>query len=104
MLVILIRVTWSRTSTQFAVLKISIESVFLTVPMASAEFYEAVAYALSCVDRQDLTLHDHETQARRSSCSSCTPMIVAQGVFAWFLTGYRKSSCYQLLAFVYDFK
>ena len=36
--------------------KISIESVFLTVPVASAEFHEAVAYALSCVGRQDLTL------------------------------------------------
>ena len=31
-------------------------------------------------------------------------MIVARGVFAWFSTGYGKSSCYQLLAFVYDFK
>ena len=30
-------------------------------------------------------------------------MIVARGVFAWFLAGYGKSSCYQLLAFVYDF-
>ena len=36
--------------------KFSIESVFLTVPMASAEIHEAVAYALSCVGRQDLTL------------------------------------------------
>ena len=35
---------------------------------------------------------------------SCTSMIVARGVFAWFPAGYRKSSCYQLLAFVYDFK
>ena len=31
-------------------------SVFLTVTMASDEFHEAVAYALSCVGRQDLTL------------------------------------------------
>ena len=37
----------------YAVLKISIES---TVPMASAEFHEAIAYALSCVRRHDLTL------------------------------------------------
>ena len=27
----------------------TIEFVFLTVPMASAEFHEAVAYALSCI-------------------------------------------------------
>ena len=65
--------------------------------MASAEFHEAVVYALSCDT-------DRETQARRSSCSSCTPMIVARAVFAWFPAGYGKSSCYQLLAFVYDFK
>ena len=31
-------------------------------------------------------------------------MIVARAVFAWFPAGYGKSSCYQLLAFVYDFK
>ena len=31
-------------------------------------------------------------------------MIVARAVFAWFPPGYGKSSCYQLLAFVYDFK
>ena len=30
--------------------------------------------------------------------------IVARAVFAWFPTGYGKSSCYQSLAFVYDFK
>ena len=41
----------------YAVLKVSLLSlVFLTIPMASAEFHEAVAYALSCVGRQDLTL------------------------------------------------
>ena len=34
----------------------SIKNVFLTVPMASAEFHEAAAYALSCVGLQDLTL------------------------------------------------
>ena len=31
-------------------------------------------------------------------------MIVARGVFAWCPAGYRKSSCYQLLAFAYDFE
>ena len=47
---------------------------------------------------------DRETQARRSSCSSNTPVIVARGEFVWFSAGYGKSSCYQLLAFVYDSK
>ena len=47
---------------------------------------------------------DRETQARKNSCSSCTPMIVARGEFVWFSAGYEKSSCYQLLAFVYDSK
>ena len=41
---------------QYAVLKFLSSLVFLTVPMASAEFHEAVAYALSCVGRQDQTL------------------------------------------------
>ena len=34
----------------------TIESVFFTVPTASAEFHETLAYAHSCVGRQDLTL------------------------------------------------
>ena len=101
LLVNLIRVTWSRTRTQYAVLKFSIEFVYLTVPMASAEFHGAVAHALTCVGRQNVT---SEKQPRRSSCSSCTPVIAARGVFAWFPAGYGKPSCYQLLAFVYDFK
>ena len=71
--------------------------------MASADFHEAVVYALSCVGRQNVTLTvKHKQEA--SSCSSFTPMIVARAVFAWFPAGYGKSSCYQLLAFVYDFK
>ena len=46
----------SRTRTQYAVLKISIEFVYLTVPMASAEFHGAVSNALSCIGRQNVTL------------------------------------------------
>ena len=46
LLVNLIRVTWSRTRTQYAVLKFSIEFVYLTVSMASAEFHGAVAHAI----------------------------------------------------------
>ena len=56
LLVNLIRVTWSRTRTQYAVLNFLSSLVFLTVPMASAEFHEAVVYALSCVGRQNVTL------------------------------------------------
>ena len=53
LLVNLIRVTWSRTRTQYAV---SIESCLLDRPYGSADFHEAVVYALSCVGRQNVTL------------------------------------------------
>ena len=56
LLVNLIRVTWSRTRTQYAVLKISIEFCLFDRPYGSAEFHEAVVYALSCVGRQNVTL------------------------------------------------
>ena len=32
--------------------------------MASADFLEAIAYALSCVDQQDLTLKPKQKEAR----------------------------------------
>ena len=68
--------------------------------MASAEFHDAVVYDLSCVGQQIVTL----TVKPKQEKASCTPMVVARAVFAWFPAGYGKSSCCQLLAFVYDFK
>ena len=55
LLVNLIRVMWSRTHTHFTVLKV-IDSCLLDLPMASAKFHEAVAYAVSFVGRQNMTL------------------------------------------------
>ena len=103
LLVNLIHVTWSRTRTQYAVLKISIESCLLDRPYVVCRLPWGRCL---CSFVRWSTEHDtdRETQARRSSCSSCTPMIVARAVFAWFPAGYGKLSCYQLLAFVYDFK
>ena len=66
--------------------------------MASVEFHEAVVYALSCVDRQDLTL----TVEPKQEQALVVVVHCRTGVFAWFPAGYGKSSCYQLLAFVYD--
>ena len=51
----------------------------------TSEFSSAVAYALSCL-RQELK--DKE----------------GNDVFAWFLTGYGKFVCYQLLPFMFDYK
>ena len=103
LLVNLIRVPWSRTRTQYAVLKFLSSLVFLTVPMSSADFHEAVVYALSCVGRQNMTLTVKPKQ-EKALVVVVHLWIVARAVFAWFPTGYGKSSCYQLLAFVHDFK
>ena len=103
LLVNLIRVRWSPTRTQYAVLKISIESCLLDRPcgVCRVPCGRCLCSFVRWSTERDT---DRETQARRSSCSSCTPMIVARAMFAWFPAGYGKSSCYQLLAFVYDFK
>ena len=105
LLVNLIRVTLLRTRTQYAVLKISIESCLVdrSYGVCRVPWGRCLCSFVRWSTEHDT---DRETQARRSSCysSSCTPMIVTQGVFVWFPAGYGKSSCYQLLAFVYDFK
>ena len=96
----LIRVTRSHTLTQYAVLNIS---CLLDRPygVCGVPWGHCLCSFVHWSTERDT---DRETQARRSFCSSCTPMIGARGMFAWFPAGYGKSSCYQLLAFVYDFK
>ena len=102
LLVNLIRVTLSRTRTQYAVLKFSIESCLLDRPygVCRVPWGRCLCSFVRWSTERDTV---HETQARRSSCSSCTPMIVARGVGSP-LAMHGKSSCHQLLAFVYDFK
>ena len=65
--------------------------------MASTEFLEAVAYALSCVGLEDFRLKPKQEEA-------LIHLYDGQDVFAWFPTGYGKSLCYQLLPFMFDFK
>ena len=65
--------------------------------MASTEFLEAVAYALSCVGLEDLKLKTKQEEA-------LIHLYDGHDVFAWFSTGYGKSLCYQLLPFMFDFK
>ena len=63
----------------------------------SVEFREAVAYSLSCLQLQSLTLRPKQEEALFHLYSG-------RDVFAWFPTGYGKSICYQLLPFMFDFK
>ena len=65
--------------------------------MATTEFREAVAYALSCVRREGLVLKPKQEKA-------LIHLYAGRDVFAWFPTGYGKSLCYQLLPFMFDYK
>ena len=61
------------------------------------DFDRALAYALSCVKQEVLSLKDQQVEAVK---------LLSEGkdIFVWFPTGYRKSICYQLLPFVFDVK
>ena len=65
--------------------------------LATTEFCEAVAYALSCVHREGLVLKPKQEEA-------FIHLYAGRDVFAWFPTGYGKSLCYQLLPFMFDYK
>jgi len=64
---------------------------------SSFNFDRALAYALSCVKQEVLSLKDQQVEAVK---------LLSEGkdVFVWFPTGYGKSICYQLLPFVFDVK
>ena len=64
---------------------------------SSFDFDRVLAYALSCVKQEGLSLKDQQVEAVK---------LLSEGkdVFVWFPTGYGKSICYQLLPFVFDVK
>ena len=69
----------------------------LAMANSSFDFDRALAYALSCVKQQGLSLKDQQVEAVK---------LLSEGkdVFVWFPTGYGKSICYQLLPFIFDVK
>ena len=62
-----------------------------------AEYYEALAYSLLCVNQQNLVLKAKQEEA-------LFHLYNGRDVFAWFPTGYGKSICFQLIPFLLDFK
>jgi len=64
---------------------------------SSFDFDRALAYALSYLKQEVLSLKDQQVEAVK---------LLSEGknVFVWFPTGYGKSICYQLLPFVFDIK
>ena len=69
----------------------------LSMASSSFDFDRALAYALSCVKQEVLSLKDQHVEAVK---------ILSEGkdVFVWFPTSYGKSICYQLLPFIFDIK
>ena len=66
---------------------------------SSFDFDRALAYALSCVKQEVLSLKDQQMEA-----VNCKVLSEGKNVFVWFPTGYGKSICYQLLPLVFDVK
>jgi len=71
----------------------------LALAMASSSFNfdRALAYALSCVKQEGLSLKDQQVETVKH-------LSEGKDVFVWFPTSYGKSICYQLLPFVFDIK
>ena len=69
----------------------------LAMVSSSFDFDRALAYALSYVKQEGLSLKDQQVEAVKR-------LSEGKDVFVWFPTGYGKSICYQLLPFVVDVK
>jgi len=69
----------------------------LAMANSSFDFDRALAYALSYMKQEGISLKDQQVEAVK---------LLSEGkdVFVWFPTGYGKSICYQLLPFVFDVK
>ena len=69
----------------------------LAMANSSFNFDRALAYPLSCVKQEVLSLKDQQVEAIK---------LLSEGkdVFVWFPTGYGKSICNQLLPFIFDVK
>ena len=66
----------------------------LAMASSSFDFDRALAYALSCVKQEVLSLKDQQVEAVKR-------LSEGKDVFVWFPAGYGKSICYQLLPFVF---
>ena len=60
--------------------------------MESIEFPTGIAYALSCLERENVTLKPKQEEA-------VYHLYHGQDVFAWFPTGYGKSLCLDMSQF-----
>ena len=65
--------------------------------MNKSDFQAAVAYAISSLQHDRLTLIDKQMEAVKM-------LYEGQDVFLWVPTGYGKSICYQMLPFLFDVK
>ena len=63
----------------------------------SPAFSSGVAYAVSCLEQQDIVIKEKQSEAIKS-------IYEGKDVFAWLPTGYGKSLRYQLLFFRFDCK
>ena len=61
----------------------------------SPAFSSGVAYAVSCLEQQDIVIKEKESEVIKS-------IYEGKDVFAWLPTGYGKSLRYQLLLFLFD--
>ena len=63
----------------------------------SPAFSSGVAYAVSCLEQQDIVIKEKQSEVIKS-------IYEGKDVFAWLPTGYGKSLRYQLLLFLFDFQ
>ena len=63
----------------------------------SPAFNSGVAYAVSCLEQQDIVIKEKQSEVIKS-------IHEGKDVFAWLPTGYGKSLRYQFLLFLFDFQ